>query len=121
NEPVKLDYEKAAMYLVRQNRCGVLLFEMRPEPKPKLTERQEKRLLDAELNEPPLYVASASAAMMPCRMLLRPDGVILELSMKYGSGDVTYTLDDPIMRHREEAEKKKKLQEGPRLIRPPWW
>ncbi len=121
DDPVTLAYQKAALYLVRQNRCGVLLFEVRPEPRPVLTERQKKRRTDEELNEPQLYVASASAAMMPCHMLLAPDGRILELSMKYGAGDVTYTLDDPIMRHREEAAKKKKLQEGPRLIRPPWW
>lgn len=120
-DPVKLAYQKAAMYLVRQNRCGVLLFETRPEPKPKLTERQKKRRTDDELKEPQLYVANVTAAMMPCRFLMTSDGRILELNMKYGSGDVTYTLDDPIMQHREEAAKKKQLQEGPRLVRPPWW
>jgi len=41
--------------------------------------------------------------------------------MKYGSSDVTYTLDDPVMRHRAAAAKRKQLQEGPRIIRPPWW
>lgn len=121
DETAKIAYQKAAIYLVRQNRCGVMLFEIRAEPKPKLTERQKKRLTDVELKEPPLFVASATAAMMPCHMLLSPDGRILELSMKYGSSDVTYTLDDPVMRHRAAAAKRKQLQEGPRIIRPPWW
>ncbi len=120
-DPVKLAYQKIALYLVRQNRCGVLLIETRPEPKPILTERQKKRRTNDELKEPPLYVANVTAAMMPCRMLLSGDGRVLELSMQYGSGDVTYTLDDPIMRHRDEAAKKRQLQEGPRLVRPPWW
>ena|GEM_PF-2274258 len=120
-EPVKVAFQKAALYLVRQNRCGVLLFDIRPEPRNRLTERQRQRLSDAERNEPRLFVANAGAAMMPCRMLLTPDGRILELSMKYGSGDVTYTLDDPIMRRREEAAERQRMQEGPRLLRPPWW
>jgi hypothetical protein len=32
-----------------------------------------------------------------------------------------YALDDPIMRRRAERAKKQKLQEGPQIIRPPWW
>src|SRR5205085_10078084 len=114
-------FQKAALYLVRQNRCGVLLFEIRNEVKPKLTERQKRCLADEDLKEPPLFVASATAAMMPCRMLLTPDGRILELAMKYGSGDVSYTLDDPIMRRRAERARIQKLQEGPKLVRPPWF
>ncbi len=120
-EPLKVGFQKVALYLVRQNRCGVILFETRNEQKPKLTERQKRRLSDEDLNEPSLYVASASAAMMPCRMLLTPDGRILELTMKYGSGDVTYTLDDPIMRRRAERARVQRLQEGPKLVRPPWY
>jgi hypothetical protein len=120
-EVVQAGFQKAALYLVRQNRCGVLLFETRPEYKPKLTERQKRRLSPEDLNEPPLYTTSVSAAMMPCKMLLAPDGRILQLDMKYGAGDVTYTLDDPIMRRRAERARAQKLQEGPRIVRPPWW
>lgn len=119
--PLKVAFQKAALYLIRQNRCAVLLFEIGNEHKPKLTERQIKRQSDEEKNEPPLFVASASAAMMPCRMLLDAQGRILELTMKYGGGDVTYTLDDPIMRRRAERARMQRIQEGPRLVRPPWY
>lgn len=120
-EPLKVSFQKAALYLVRQNRCGVVLFETRNEMKPRLTDRQKRRLSDEDLKEPLLYIASVAAAMMPCRMLLTPDGRILELTMKYGTGDVTYTLDDPIMRRRAERARVQKLQEGPKLVRPPWY
>ena len=112
-------YQKAAMYFVRQNRAGILLFEIGPEPKPALTERQKARQTDSD--EPQLFVASASSAMMPCRLLLAPDGKILELSLKLGPNEVTYTLDDPIMRRRAERAKREKLKLGPRLLRPDWW
>ena len=113
--------QKLALYAVRQNRCAVVQFDIRPEPKPALTERQKRRLSPAERNEPRLYVASANNALLPCRMLLSPDGRILELALRHGHNEVVYTLDDPIMRHRAERAKQQKLQEGPQLIRPPWW
>ena len=118
---LKVAFQKAALYLIRQNRCAVLLFEIGNEHKPKLTERQIKRLSDEEKNEPPLFIASASAAMMPCRVLLDAQGRILELTMKYAGGDVNYTLDDPIMRRRAERARMQRIQEGPRLVRPPWY
>jgi hypothetical protein len=114
-------WQKVAFYAVRQNRSGVVLFEIRPEPKAVLTERQQLRLTPAERNEPRLYVASATSPLLPCRMLLAPDGRLLELSLKHGNQEVVYTLDDPIMRRRAERAKKQKLQEGPQIIRPPWW
>jgi len=114
-------YQKAAIYSVRQNRCGVILFEIKPEPKPFLTERQKMRLSPKDRNEPQLFVANAASPMLPCRMLLTAEGRLLELILKLGNNDVTYTLDDPIMRRRAERAKKQKLQEGPQLIRPPWW
>ena len=121
NERAQSAYQKAAIFSVRQNRAGVLLFEVKPEPKPALTERQKHRLTAAERNEPALFVASAAGALLPCKMLLTADGRLLELSTKHGTGDVTYTLDDPIMRGRAERVRKQQLQEGPQLIRPPWW
>lgn len=120
-EAQKVGFQKAAIYLVRQNRCGVVLFETRNEVKPRLTERQKRRLTEDDLKEPPLYVVTVTAAIMPCKMLLTPEGRILELTMKYGSGDVTFTLDDPIMKRRAERARIQKLQEGPRLVRPPWY
>lgn len=120
-EPPQTLFQKAAIYAVRQNRCGVVQFEIKPEPKPVLTERQKMRLAAKDRNEPPLFIASAASPMLPCRMLLTADGRLLELILKLGNNDVTYTLDDPIMRRRAERAKKQKLQEGPQLIRPPWW
>lgn len=121
NAPAASVFQKVAIFSVRQNHSGVILFEIKPEPKPALTERQKLRLSAAERNEPPLYIATASSALLPCRMLLAPDGRMLELSLKIGNSDVTYTLDDPIMRDRAERARKQKLQEGPQIIRPPWW
>jgi hypothetical protein len=118
---VSATYQKVALYLVRQHRAGVILFEVKPEPRPVLTERQRKRLPAAERDEPPLFVATVQSAMLPCRMLLSPDGRLLEVALKYGSSEAVYTLDDPIMQRRAERAKKQKLQEGPQLIRPPWW
>ena len=112
-------YQKAGIYFVRQNRAGIVLFEIGPEPKPVLTERQKQRQLDSD--EPQLYVASAASAMMPCRMLLTAEGRILELKQMLGASDITFTLDDPIMRRRAERAKREKLKQGPRLLRPDWW
>jgi hypothetical protein len=115
------DSVKAGLFLVRQNRAGVVLFETRQEIKPKLTERQKHRLTAEDLNEPQLFVATSSAALLPTHMLLSPDGRILQLKVKQGAGDIVYTLDDPIMKRRQERARVQKLQEGPRLLRPPWW
>jgi hypothetical protein len=121
NEEPSATHQKVALYSVRQHRAGVILFEIKPEPRPVLTERQRKRLPAAERDEPPVFVATAQSAMLPCRMLLAPDGRLLEVALKYGSSEAVYTLDDPIMQRRAERAKKQKLQEGPQLIRPPWW
>ncbi|HYG73478.1 MAG TPA: hypothetical protein VEK08_00495 [Planctomycetota bacterium] len=117
----KTVFQKVALLSVRQNRCGVIMFEIKPEPRPALTERQKQRLQARDRDEPQLFVANCASAILPCRMLLKGDGTLLELTLKLGNNEVTYTLDDPIMRRRAERAKKQKLQEGPQLIRPPWW
>ncbi|MFH0938683.1 MAG: hypothetical protein V1899_05320 [Planctomycetota bacterium] len=114
-------YQNVAIFSVRQNRCAMLQFEIKPEQKPALTKAQQRRLDPRDRDEPQLYIATSSLALLPCRLLLTGDGRLLELVLKYGSGDVTYTLDDPIMRRRAERANKQKLQEGPQLLRPPWW
>ncbi|MCY3018637.1 MAG: hypothetical protein NTW87_06355, partial [Planctomycetota bacterium] len=114
-------YQKAALFAVRQNLCGVVLFEIKPEAQPGLTERQRRRQGATAGDDPQLYVVTANNPMLPCRMLLTPDGRLLELALKHGSREVVYTLDDPIMRRRAERAKHKKLDDGPQLIRPPWW
>ncbi|MGD0092858.1 MAG: hypothetical protein ABSE73_23345, partial [Planctomycetota bacterium] len=113
--------QKAALFLLRQNRSDVVRFDIQPERGPALTARQQRRLKAANLEVPQLYVANTDSALLPCRMLLAPDGRILELVLKHGNQEVVYTLDDPIMRRRAERAQKQKLQEGPQLIRPPWW
>lgn len=114
-------YQKAALYSVRQNSSGVVLFGIRPEPRTALTERQRRLEAAQGVEEPQLYVATATSPLLPCRMLLAPDGRLLELALKHGNQEVVYTLDDPIMRRRAERAKKQRLLEGPQLIRPPWW
>jgi len=114
-------YQNVGLISIRQNRSGVLQFEIKPEPKPVLTEKQKRRLDPRDREEPQLFIAQSTLALLPCRMLLTPDGRILELAVRFGSGEVIYTLDDPIMNRRAEKARKQKLQEGPRLLRPPWW
>jgi hypothetical protein len=41
--------------------------------------------------------------------------------MKYGAHEIVFTLDDPIMQRREEKIRVLRGQEGPTLIRPPWY
>jgi len=120
-EEQKAEHQKVAIYSVRQNRCGVIMFEIKPEPRPALTERQKLRVAARDREDPQLYVANCASAILPCRMLLKEDGTLMELTLKLGNNEVTYTLDDPIMRRRTERTKKQKMQEGPQLIRPPWW
>ena len=114
-------YQKAGLCFVRQNRAGVVLFEISPEPQPQLTERQKQREEAERSLEPQLFVAKATSAMMPCQMLLAPDGRILELTLNFGAKEITYTLDDPIMRRRAERANREKMKQGPRLLRPDWW
>ncbi len=114
-------YQKAALYTVRQNRSGVIMFEIRPEPRPVLTPRQKLRQTARDREEPQLFVATVASPLLPCRLLLAPDGRLLELALKYGNNDVVYTLDDPIMRRRAERAHRQKIQEGPQIIRPSWW
>lgn len=113
-------YQKAALFFVRQNRGGVLMFEINPEKKP-VSDKPKKRANLDEAGEPQLFVANVANAMMPCSILLAPDGRILELCMKYGNGEITYTLDDPVMRRRAERAQREKLKKGPMLLRPNWW
>jgi hypothetical protein len=121
DQPVTSTYQKVGLYCVRQNRADIVQFEIRPEIKPKLTERQLRRLDPRDRNEPQLYFATSTHSLLNCRMLLTGEGRILQLTINQGTGDVTYTLDDPIMNRRAELARKQRMQEGPQLLRPPWW
>lgn len=118
-EPVA--FQKVALFAVRQNRGGVVQFEIRREPQPVLTERQKKRLAINPSSEPKLYIAACNSPIMPCRMLLTAEGVILEMTLKFGNNDITYTLDHPIMQKRAERARKQEMQVGPIIVRPPWY
>jgi len=120
DETPETAYQKAALFFVRQNRGGVLMFEITPERKPAPEKGRKHAVLD-DAGEPQLFVVNVANAMMPCSMLLTPDGRMLELCMKYGSGEITYTLDDPIMRRRAERAQRETLKKGPMLLRPSWW
>jgi len=118
-------HQKAALYIVRQNRSDVMMFNIVPErapgPRRALSPGGRGKGEGAGGGEPQFYVATADSALLPCRMLLGPDGRLLELALKHGNQELVYTLDDPLMRRRAERAKKQKLQEGPQLVRPPWW
>jgi hypothetical protein len=58
---------------------------------------------------------------MPSQSLLAPDGRLLQFRGQYGSQEIVYTLDDPIMQRRAEHARRRPVQEGPVLIRPPWY
>jgi hypothetical protein len=119
--PITSTFQKVAIYSVRQNRADIVQFEIKPEIKPVLTERQRRRLDPRDRDEPQLYIATSTHSLLNSRMLLTEHGRILQLTVNQGTGDVTYTLDDPIMRRREELARRQRMQEGPQLLRPPWW
>jgi hypothetical protein len=122
DDPAPLAFQKVAIFAVRQNRAGVIQFEVKPEPRPRMTERQKKRwAAQKSPSDPQLYVATCSSPILPCRLLLTAEGRLLEMTLQFGSNEVTYTLDDPIMQRRAELAKKQELQVGPILIRPPWY
>ena len=41
--------------------------------------------------------------------------------LKFGTNDITYTLDHPIMQKRAERARKQEMQVGPIVVRPPWY
>lgn len=114
-------YQKVAFYSVRQNKASVQLFSIYPEPKPALPKDDPDEILKEIEGMPQLFVASATGSLMPCSMLLAPDGRLLQLTSKYGASEVIYTLRDPIMLRRAQRDRKLRGQRGPRLIRPPWY
>ncbi|MBE7463155.1 MAG: hypothetical protein HS116_06605 [Planctomycetes bacterium] len=117
-EAGEIKYQKVALYTVRRHQAGVLQFAIQAEPP--LPDPESGEIL-AEPDGPTLYLASSVSTLLPCTMLLGPDGRLLQLISRYGTGEVIYTLDDPIMRAREARAREQRGQEGPQLIRPPWF
>lgn len=116
-----LIYQRAAMYSIRRNLGGILTFRIRPEPRPEAPKDDPDLAEDLEEENEQLWIAHTGGALLPCQMLLTSDGRLLQLTCSYGSGEVTYTLDDPIMHRRERNAQKRRGQEGPTLLRPPWF
>jgi len=114
-------FQRAALFSIRRNQGAVALFSVRPEPRPERPQDDPELLSDLEEEGPPLCLATARCAALNCTLLLAPDGRLMQFSENYGSNEVIYTLDDPIMRRREANEKKLRGQEGPTLLRPPWF
>ena len=110
---------------MRQNLTGIPQFAIQPEYRaPKQTTSElDPDLKSAETlpDDPPLFVAGTSHSMMPCTMLLDAAGRLMQLNMKYGAHEIVFTLEDPVMQHREEKLRELRGQEGPVLIRPPWY
>ncbi len=122
-------FQRLGLFLVRQNKAGVLFFTIRPEPT-RVPEEDEwedgssgqGKGADPGSSQPErLFMVNATGALLPCTMLLDSRGRLVQLTTRFGSGEVTYTLDDPIMRMRQERARKRRGQEGPVLLKPPWY
>jgi len=120
-EDVAPVFQRAALFSIRRNQGAVALIGVRPEPRPERPQDDPELLGDLEEEGPPLCVATARSAALNCTLLLAPDGRLMQFTENYGTNEVTYTLDDPIMRRREANEKKLRGQQGPTLLRPPWF
>jgi hypothetical protein len=112
--------QMAAFFSVRQNQAARVAFTVAPEPRPA---REPDADAPAEPGEkdPVLFIAATGNPLMPSRMLLTPDGRLLQFSSQYGAQEIIYTLDDPIMVRRAERERQHPSQDGPVLLRPPWF
>ncbi|MCZ7646372.1 MAG: hypothetical protein M5U26_13990 [Planctomycetota bacterium] len=118
DRPGEIVYQKVGLYTVHRHQAGIVQFAIQAEPPPlKDPEHPE----EDEAPGPRLFLAHSVNTLLPCSMLLAPDGRLLQLVSRYGTGEVIYTLDDPIMHARDAAARKLRGQEGPQLIRPPWF
>jgi hypothetical protein len=113
--------QQVAFYMVRQNQSGLVPFTVTLEPEVRAGEGEAEAIPEADEPLPRLLVAGSTHALLPCRMLLAPDGRLLEFVSLVGTHEVVYTLEDPIMRQRAERQRRKPPQEGPVLLRPPWY
>jgi len=113
--------QAVAFFSVRQNQAARVPFAIVPEARPRAPEKSAATDEDLDGAEPPLFIATTTHPLMPSRSLLAPDGRLLQLRGQYGSQEIVYTLDDPIMRRRAERARRRPAQEGPVLIRPPWY
>jgi hypothetical protein len=103
--------QRVALYAVRQNQSSSVPFVVSIEPRPK----------DAEPEDPVFYIADTNNVLTPCRVLLDAKGRLLQWTTRYGTREVVYTLDDPVMRKREKRKVYRPSQDGPLLLRPPWY
>jgi hypothetical protein len=121
--PVKL--QDVALFFVRRNQDALMRFSIRPEPRPqKATDDEldkQATTPDEDDQAPQLFIAETRHPLLPCRLLLAPDGRLLEFTRFWGERVVIYTLDDPLMRRRAARRRKEQIPDAPRLIRPPWW
>lgn len=115
--PIATLYTKLPLYHVRQNQAGVLLFSEYPEVLPPPPEDEKP---DEAVPLVPCTVVNVGSPMLPCKVLVDPNGRLMQWTSYYGTGEVIYTLEDPQMKLREDRERIRKGQEGPTLLRPPW-
>lgn len=114
-------FQRAAFYAVRKSAGTLVNFVIRPEPRvrPAVDDPEvEQELLKEDVS---LTVVTARGTLINGTLLLAPDGRLLQWTEKTGGNDVIFTLDDPIMRTRENNARILRGQEGPTIIRPPWY
>ena len=109
--PPTVARQRVALYAVRHNKSALAPFAVSIEPKPK----------DSEKESPDFYIAMTNSRLAPGRVLLDDKGRIIQWVTRYGTKEVVYTLDDPVMRKREKRAQFSPTQDGPMLLRPPWY
>lgn len=122
---VPLLYQRAALFGVRRGLGGLLTFAVTPEQRsrPKLDDPELEQELEQELEKEDvnLLQVHVRGTLLNGLVLLAPDGRLLQWTEKTGGNDLVFTLDDPIMRRRASNERKLRGQEGPAILRPPWF
>jgi hypothetical protein len=103
--------QAVAFYAVRQNLSTLVTFYVRSEP----------RTANTDEKAPELYTVSTGNLLMSGRILMDANGRLLQWTTRCGTQEIVYTLDDPVMQERERQSDRAPAQEGPLLIRPPWY
>lgn len=100
-----------AFYAVRQNISSLVGFWVSVEP----------RAEGDDPKTPDLYSITTGNLLLAGQILMDSKGRLLQWTTRCGTQEIVYTLDDPIMQERERRLDRTRVQEGPLLIRPPWY
>lgn len=103
--------QNLAFYAVRQNLSTLVPFVVSREP----------RATEADSQAPDIFLVKVGGQLMSGRAIMDSNGRLLQWTTRCGTQEIVYSLDDPIMHERERHLDRTPAQDGPILIRPPWY